>query len=340
MSLLLVTGGYGFLGANFIRYWRRRHPRAHLVNIDYLTYAGGRDNLGELIHSPRYTEQRIDIANLGKLHAVWPKRRTTVVHFAAETHVDRSLIDAQPFSRTNIQGTLSLLEIARTMPIDRLIIISTDEVYGPTPPRQKYREGQPLRPTNPYAASKASADLLALAYRSSYDLPIVILRSVNVYGPRQYPEKFIPLAVTNALAGSPVPVYGDGEHQRDWLWVDDFCAAVYHLVSTTSIKHPVYHIAAHNHRRNYQVAEQIIRLSGGEPEQLQYVADRPGHDRRYALDDRRFREEFDWEPKKRWRNGLKETVQWYRENTRWIARRRKKKFHDYYRRTYQWRLNE
>ncbi len=338
MSLLIVTGGYGFLGSNFIRHWAKRR-RSAISNVDCLTYAGGRDNLGEVTKSSRYSEHRVDIATLKKLRAVWPDQRATVVHFAAETHVDRSLLDAQPFTRTNIQGTLSLLEIARMVPVRRLIVISTDEVYGPAAPRRKFRPDSPLQPTNPYAASKAAADMLALSYRKSYGLPVVILRSVNVYGPRQYPEKFIPLAVTNALAGKAVPVYGDGRQHRDWLWVDDFCAAVYRLATAAVVEQDIYHIAGHNHQRNHHVAEQILRLTGGQKEQLQFVADRPGHDRRYALDDREFRKEFDWSPEMSWRDGLAHTVDWYRENARWITRRKEKGYHDYYRRMYHWRLN-
>jgi len=339
MNQLMVTGGFGFLGANFLRWWNARHPRAAITNIDCLTYAGSAGNLGPLRSSPKYSEHRINIVNARRLETIWPRRPVTVVHFAAETHVDRSLIDAQPFARTNVLGTQSILELAREFPIKRLIIISTDEVYGPTPRRRAFTESQPLDPANPYAASKASADLLAAAYRQTYHLPIIILRSVNVYGPRQYPEKFIPLFTTNALAGKPLPLYGDGKQERDWLWVDDFCTAVGALVEAPQPKQTVYHIAAGRQLRNIDVAEQIIALTGCSKKLLRTVADRPGHDRRYALDDRRFRREFGWRPQIDWSAGLEETVAWYQGNSPWVKRRLRRSFAEYYRRQYHWRLH-
>lgn len=339
MKRLLVTGGLGFLGSNFLRCWHRRYPRSPIVNIDRLTYAGGADNPGTVCSSPAYAEHRITITNARRLREVWPQGPVTVVHFAAETHVDRSLLDAQPFVRTNVLGTHTILELARTFPVERVIVISTDEVYGPTPPRRKFRESQPLNPTNPYAASKAAADLLALSYRQMYDMPVIILRSVNVYGPRQYPEKFIPLFVTRALAGEPLPLYGDGRQQRDWLWQEDFCEAVRLLVQARSPRHPVYHLAAGNHHRNVDVARTIIALTGCAPDLLRRVADRPGHDARYALDDLRFREEFKWRPQMAWREGLQRTVEWYKDHPGWISSRLRRTYLAYYQRQYQWRLH-
>ncbi len=340
MKHLLVTGGLGFLGSNFLRWYHRRHRRVKLTNIDCLTYAAGIDNLGNLRSSPEYEEHRVDITNGRRLRSVWPDDPVTVVHFAAETHVDRSLQDAQPFVRTNILGMQNILEMARRNPVRRVIIISTDEVYGATPARGKFREDQPLAPTNPYAASKAGGDLLALAYRQTYNLPINILRSVNVYGPRQYPEKFIPLFITNALNGRELPLYGDGNQQRDWLWVEDFCEAVRRLVNAPQPEHPIYNISAGNQQRNRDVAKTIMRLTDCSPGQLRPVADRPGHDRRYALNDRHFRKEFSWRPKTPWPDGIRKVTAWYRANAAWVKKRQRQSYRSYYRKQYHWRFDE
>jgi len=339
MKNVLVTGGLGFLGSNFLRLWHRRYPRSRIINVDRLTYAGGIDNLGKLRESPLYAESRLDLADLRRLRELKPKTPVTIVHFAAETHVDRSLLDAQPFIRTNIQGTHALLQFARLREAERVIIISTDEVYGPTPQRQKFKETQPLNPTNPYAASKAAADLLALAYRHTHDVPVYILRSVNVFGPRQYPEKFMPLFITNALAGKPLPLYGDGLQERDWLWHEDFCEAVRLLVVARSPEHHVYHIAAGNQKRNIDVAQAIISGTNCPRQLLRHVADRVGHDTRYALNDSRFRREFNWHPTMPWPDGLKETIEWYRTHPAWINKRLRRSFFAYYRRQYHWRLD-
>jgi dTDP-glucose 4,6-dehydratase len=339
MTTIIVTGGLGFLGSNFLRLWHRRYPRSQIINIDRLTYAGGTDNLEALRDDPVYTEFRLDVADLRRLSRIKPQQPVTIIHFAAETHVDRSLLDAQPFVHTNVLGTHALLQYARMISARRVIIISTDEVYGPTPTRRKFGEQQPLNPANPYAATKAAADLLALACRRTHDLPVIILRSVNVFGPRQYPEKFIPLFTTNALAGKPLPLYGAGEQQRDWLWHEDFCEAVRLLVVARSPQAPIYHIAAGNQHRNLDVARAIIAETQCPPELLQQVADRPGHDPRYALSDSLFRTEFDWRPKMPWRDGLRLTVEWYRTHPEWVRNRRRRSFHEYYRRQYQWRLD-
>lgn len=339
MNLLLITGGLGFLGSNFIRWQRTHDPDTKIINVDCQTYAAGTDNLGSIRSAAGYTEFDTDITNMENLRNMWPKEPVTVVHFAAETHVDRSLLNASPFAETNILGTLSVLEVARNSPVERLIIISTDEVYGPTPSPQKYTEAQALDPTSPYAASKASADLLALTYKRTYNVPVTILRSVNVYGPRQHPEKFIPLFITQALAGEPLPLYGDGKQQREWLWVEDFCGAVQILAQANEPAHTVYNVAAGNNLRNLDVAQAIIELTGCSGDLLRLVADRPGHDRRYASDDIRFREEFGWKPRTQWEDGIKETVDWYQANEKWVKRRFRQSFFEYYREQYQWRLD-
>jgi len=339
MKLLLITGGLGFLGSNFIRWQRTHDPGIKIINVDCHTYAAGMDNLGSIRSAAGYTEFGIDITNTRHLRGLWPKEPVTVVHFAAETHVDRSLLNALPFAETNILGTLSVLEVARNSAVERLIIVSTDEVYGPTPSPQKYTETQAMNPTSPYAASKGSGDLLALTYQRTYDVPVTILRSVNVYGPRQHPEKFIPLFITQALAGEPLPLYGDGKQQREWLWVEDFCKAVGLLVQARAPAHTVYHVAAGDHLCNLDVAQAIIELTGCPNDLLRLVADRPGHDRRYALDDTRFREEFGWQPQTHWEDGIKKTVDWYNKNRKWIKRRLHRSFHEYYQRQYQWRLD-
>lgn len=234
---VLVTGGCGFLGSHFVRGWLRSNPGDSITNLDCLTYAGSVDNLEEAGSNPRYRYLNVDIADSTAMQLVWEERFDSVVHFAAETHVDRSLEDASRFVRTNVLGTQLLLENARRQSGVSVIIVSSDEVYGPTPKGAVFGIGEPLRPTSPYAASKAAADWMALAYRASFGLDVTIVRSVNVYGPRQYPEKLIPLFVSNALSGEPLPLYGHGRQRRAWLHVDDFVAGVTAIVTDSAVRH-------------------------------------------------------------------------------------------------------
>lgn len=321
---ILVTGGCGFLGSYFVRAWLRKHPNSEMTNVDCLTYAGSVDNLEEAAIHPRYKHVHADITDHTAMHEVWREGFDTVVHFAAETHVDRSLEDASRFVRTNVLGTQVLLESARQHGSASMIIFSSDEVYGPTPKGAVFGTGEPLRPTSPYAASKAAADWMALAYRTSFDLDVTIVRSVNVYGPRQYPEKFIPLFVTNALAGEPLPLYGHGRQRRSWLHVDDFASAMLQIVNQRELRRerPVWHLGSSDEFENAEIARRICALCDADPALIKYVADRPGHDQRYALDDSQTRRVFGWHPAVPFDTGLQDSVDWIRRNLEWCRSRR------------------
>jgi dTDP-glucose 4,6-dehydratase len=321
---LLVTGGCGFLGSHFIRAWLRDNTEDSISNVDCLTYAGSLENLEEAATNPRHTHIDADIADPAAMRSVWKERFDTVVHFAAETHVDRSLEDASRFVRTNVLGTQVLLECARRQGGVGVLIISTDEVYGPTPKGAVFGIGEPLRPTSPYAASKAAADWMALAYRSSFDLDVSIIRSVNVYGPRQFPEKFIPLFVTNALSGESLPLYGHGRQRRSWLHVEDFVSGVSAILSDAAKRQekPIWHLGSSWELENRDIAKTICELCNADPGLLTYVADRPGHDQRYALDFSQTARIFDWTPRIKFEDGIVSTVNWIREHLDWCRSRR------------------
>lgn len=321
---LLVTGGCGFLGSHFVRSWLRHHVDDTITNLDWLTYAGSVDNLEEAAANPHHKHVAGDIADPDVMRRIWSDRFDVVVHFAAETHVDRSLEDASRFVRTNVLGTQLLLEHANRQGDVSVIIISTDEVYGPTPKGAVFGIGEPLRPTSPYAASKAAADWMALAYRASFDLDVSIIRSVNVYGPRQYPEKFIPLFVTNASLGQPLPLYGHGRQRRSWLYVDDFVAGVMATAAdpVKRAEKPIWHLGSNEELENRDIAKRICELCDADPALITTVTDRPGHDQRYALDDSQTQRIFGWSPQIRFDDGLKRTVDWVRDNLDWCRARR------------------
>ncbi|HWO56231.1 MAG TPA: dTDP-glucose 4,6-dehydratase [bacterium] len=321
---LLVTGGCGFLGSHFVRDWLRGHPEDRITNVDCLTYAGSLDNLEEAKSHPRHRHVPVDIADREGMRAIWSERYDLVVHFAAETHVDRSLEDAARFVRTNVLGTQTLLDGARQQDDVSVIIVSSDEVYGPAPKGATFGTGDPLRPTSPYAASKAAADWLALASRHTDNLDVTIVRSVNVYGPRQYPEKFIPLFVTNALAGEPLPLYGHGRHRRVWLHVDDFVAGLRAIATDRERRRerPVWHLGSREERENRAIAQRICELCGADPSLIATVADRPGHDARYALDFSQTERVFGWTPRIGFDEGLRDTVDWIRDHLDWCRARR------------------
>lgn len=321
---LLVTGGCGFIGSHFIRTWLRSNPSDSITNVDCLTYAGSLDNLAEAASHPHHAHIDADIADPAAMQSVWRERFDTVVHFAAETHVDRSLEDASRFVQTNVLGTQLLLENAHRQGDVSVIIISSDEVYGPTPKGTVFGIGDPLRPTSPYAASKAAADWMALAYHRSFDLDVSIIRCVNTYGPRQYPEKFIPLFVTNALSGVPLPLYGHGRHRRSWLHVDDVAAGIRAIVSDTVKRRekPIWHLGSSWELENREIAVTICRLCGVPETLIQFVPDRPGHDQRYALDFSQTQRIFGWEPRISFDAGLVTTVSWIRDNLDWCKSRR------------------
>ena len=314
MVNVLVTGGAGFIGSNFVRWAITAHPDWHVTTLDKLTYAGRLENLKDLADHPRHTFVRGDIAD-AVVSAPLVEASEIVVHFAAETHVDRSLQSAGDFIHTDVVGTFVLLEAARRAPgLRRFVQISTDEVYGSVPEGAS-RETDELRPRNPYSASKAAADRLAYSYWASYRVPVVVTRASNNYGPNQFPEKVIPLFITNLIDGIKVPLYGDGLNVRDWLHVDDHCRAI-DLVIEQGTDGEVYNIGGGNEVRNVDLTKQLIALVGRDDSMIQPVADRPGHDRRYALDTSKLRA-MGWTPEMPFEQGLGETVRWYRENEWW-----------------------
>jgi len=314
MVRVLVTGGAGFIGSNFVRYVLRTHQDWHVTTLDKLTYAGRRENLHDVIDDPRHTFVHGDIADAA-VSAPLVEASTYVVHFAAETHVDRSIMAAGDFIRTDVEGTFVLLEAARRATgLRRFIQISTDEVYGSVAAGAS-RETDELKPRNPYAASKAGADRLAYSYWATYELPVIITRASNNYGPYQFPEKVIPLFVTNAIDDLPVPLYGDGKNVRDWLHVLDHCRAV-DLLLESGANGEVYNVGGGNDIQNIELTRRILEVLDKPPSLIKPVADRQGHDRRYCLDTTKLRR-LGWSPQVDFAHGLRETVDWYRRNEWW-----------------------
>ena len=312
---VLVTGGLGFIGSNFVRYFLKEFPEYNLVNIDAITYAGNPDNLKDLKFPERYRFVKGNICDRDTVAAAM-KDCDIVYNFAAETHVDRSITNAEDFVRTDVIGTAVLLDLARKYDIDKFIQISTDEVYGSTE-HGSFREDSPLDPSSPYSASKASADLLVRAYGKTYGLPAIITRSSNNFGPYQYPEKLIPRFITNALMEKPLPVYGDGRNVRDWIYALDNCAAI-DLVSRRGSVGEIYNIASGDEKQNIEITRGILDFLGKPESYIQFVADRPGHDMRYSLDTGKLRK-LGWKPKYQFETALRETITWYQENKWWWA---------------------
>ena len=314
MVEVLVTGGAGFIGSNFVRYALRSHADWHVTTLDKLTYAGRRENLHDVMEDPRHTFVHGDIADAA-VSGPLVERAELVVHFAAETHVDRSIMHAGDFIRTDVEGTFVLLEAARrAKALRRFVQISTDEVYGSVPTGAS-RETDELKPRNPYAASKAGADRLAYSYWATYELPVIVTRASNNYGPYQFPEKVIPLFVTNAIDDIPVPLYGDGKNVRDWLHVEDHCRAV-DLLLETATNGEVYNIGGGNDIPNIDLTHRILDALGKPRTLIKPVADRQGHDRRYCLDTTKLRS-LGWAPQVTFEQGLRDTVDWYRQNEWW-----------------------
>ncbi|MDR3639483.1 MAG: dTDP-glucose 4,6-dehydratase [Isosphaeraceae bacterium] len=318
---ILVTGGCGFIGANFVRLMLAEYPDLEITNLDALTYAGNPDNLAGLETEPRYRFVLGDVADRERVFLlVKDGRFDAIVHFAAESHVDRSIDDAAPFLRTNVLGTQCLLEAARAARIPRYVQVSTDEVYGTLAPDDPaFCETTPLAPNSPYAASKAAADLLVRAAHHTFGLDTVITRCSNNYGPYQFPEKLIPLFITNALGDLPLPVYGDGKQVRDWIHVADHCRGV-DAALRRGRAGEVYNFGGRSERKNFDVTHAVLRLLGKPEGLVRHVTDRPGHDRRYAIDCARAESELDWRPTVAFEEGLAETVRWYREHPEWVAR--------------------
>jgi dTDP-glucose 4,6-dehydratase len=347
MRRLLVTGGAGFIGSNFVRYWLDRYPEDRVVNLDALTYAGNLENLADVEAAPGYRFVHGDITDralVGRLLA--EERIDTLVHFAAESHVDRSIIGPDAFIRTNIEGTFSLLETAKSAWGDyrgnpRFLHVSTDEVYGSLDADEAaFDERHAYAPNSPYSASKAASDHLVRAYHKTYGMPVLTTNCSNNYGPYQFPEKLIPLTILNALEGKAIPVYGDGGNIRDWLYVEDHCRGI-EVVLEQGRPGAVYNIGGINEWRNIDIVNRICeRLDALQPgpapyrDQIQFVADRPGHDRRYAIDASRMRTELGWTPAHDFAAGIEVTIRWYLANRDWCDRVRSGEYRDYYRQQY------
>jgi dTDP-glucose 4,6-dehydratase len=327
---LLVTGGAGFIGSNFIRYVLKKHPEDAVVNLDKLTYAGNPANLADLAGDPRYTFVQGDICDAGLVREL-SAGVDAVVNFAAESHVDRSILEPDAFLRTGVHGVFTLLEAVRELKIPRLLHISTDEVYGSIA-EGSADEHATLQPTSPYSAAKASGDLLALAYVHTHATPVVITRSSNNFGPYQYPEKVIPLFVTNAIDGEPLPLYGDGRNVRDWLYVLDNCEAV-DLVLRRGRDGEVYNIGGGHEVENVMLTRDILRLTGKPATLIRPVKDRPGHDRRYSVDCAKVRA-LGWAPRHAFADALAATVEWYRDHEPWWRPLKSGDFRAYYERQY------
>ncbi|MED3664726.1 dTDP-glucose 4,6-dehydratase [Geobacillus stearothermophilus] len=331
---LLVTGGAGFIGSNFVRYMLEKYPNYKVVNYDLLTYAGNLENLKDVENHPNYTFVKGDINNrelvdyLVKTHEI-----DVIVNFAAESHVDRSITDPDIFVKTNVLGTQALLDIAKANHIKKYVQISTDEVYGTLGETGYFTEETPLAPNSPYSASKASGDLLVRAYHETYGLNVNITRCSNNYGPYQFPEKLIPLMVTNALEGKELPIYGDGENIRDWLHVKDHCVAI-DLVIHKGKPGEVYNIGGHNERMNNEIVRLIVETLGVSKNLITYVADRPGHDRRYAIDPTKIMTELGWKPQYTFEKGIVETIQWYIDNKDWWKNIKSGEYMNYYQKQY------
>jgi dTDP-glucose 4,6-dehydratase len=341
VKTVLVTGGCGFIGSHFVRFLLQRTDW-RIVNLDRLTYAGHQENLSEVAEGPRYRFAKGDIADRTLVDAlVHDEKPWGIVNFAAESHVDRSILDPTPFLRTNISGVQVLLESARRHALKRFLQISSDEVYGDSSTSESFDEESVLTPSSPYAASKAAADLLCLAYRRTYGLPVLIVRSSNNYGPYQFPEKLIPLVIRNVLAGKALPVYGDGLQQRDWLYVEDNVEAIFAVLERGRAG-SIYNVATGEEHTNLEMVQTLCRLLGentpSDPAELlsriHHIADRPGHDRRYALNARRIREELSWVPRVPFNVGLDRTVRWYLRYQDWINRILSDEYESYYESVY------
>jgi dTDP-glucose 4,6-dehydratase len=335
---LLVTGGAGFIGSTYVRLVRRQRPDDLVVNVDVLTYAGNLENLRDLESDARHVFVRADIRDGGAMLALMRRHAIdAVVNFAAESHVDRSIMSAAPFLDTNVAGTLCLLEAARAAGVRRFLQVSTDEVYGTLGSTGAFEESTPVSPRSPYSASKAAADHFVMAFHHTHGMDTVITRCSNNYGPYQFPEKLVPLMILNAFGGQPLPVYGDGMYVRDWIHVEDHCDAV-DMVLRAGRAGDVYNIGAENERPNLDVVRAILRLAGRDDSLIRHVPDRPGHDRRYAMNAAKIRDTLGWRPRRTFDDGLAATVAWYRDNGTWTEAVRTGAYREYYERQYAARL--
>jgi dTDP-glucose 4,6-dehydratase len=334
MKNIFVTGGAGFIGSAFVRLLLDETPDCRVVNFDALTYAGNLDNL-EGLDPSRHRFVRGDICDPDAVLAALEEGADALFNFAAESHVDRSIHSAHEFVRTNVLGAQVLLDAARSRGVKRFVHVSTDEVMGSLPERDDafFTEDSPFEPNSPYSASKAAAEHLCRAARHTHGLDVVVTRCGNNYGPRQFPEKFLPLMLSNALRDEPIPVYGDGRNVRDWIYVEDHCRAILAAYERGRAGE-VYNVGARNERRNIEVVESVLDALGKPRALLKFVKDRPGHDRRYAIDPSKAERELGWRPSETWETGLAKTILWYAEHAEWVARARSGAYREYYEKQY------
>ena len=329
---LLITGGLGFIGSNFVRYILKKYPDYEIINLDKITYAGNPENLKDVENDPRYKFVKGDICDRELVNdLVSRKKPDAILNYAAESHVDRSILDPDAFIKTDIFGTHTLLEAVRNHKIEKYIQISTDEVYGSIE-KGLFIEESPLKPNSPYASSKAGADLLVRAYFKTYGLPVLITRSSNNYGPYQYPEKLIPLFITNLIEGKKVPLYGDGLNVRDWLYVLDNCSGIDTVLHNGKVGE-IYNIGADNEKTNKEITEIILKQLGKDESSIEHVKDRPGHDRRYALDYTKLKN-LGWKPEYDFEPAIKETIEWYKNNPVWWKKIKSGEYLEYYKKQY------
>jgi dTDP-glucose 4,6-dehydratase len=337
---MLITGGAGFIGSAFVRHVVTNSPDDHVVTLDKLTYAGNLENLAPVAGHTNHRFVLGDICDATLVASIFAESTIdVVVHFAAESHVDRSILSPDQAIETNVRGTTTLLNAARAAKIGRFLLVSTDEVYGDIDAPLEADEDFPLRPSSPYAASKAGADLLALSYVRTYGMPVLITRASNNYGPYQFPEKLIPLMISNALEGRPLPIYGDGQQVRDWLYVDDHCRGIL-AVLRQGQEGQVYNIGGNRALANLDVVRRVLQITGASESLLTRVADRPGHDRRYALKAEKITRDTGFEPVVQFEQGLASVVQWYRDNAEWTRRVKSGEYREYYEKNYAWRGTE
>ncbi|GAB4219958.1 MAG: dTDP-glucose 4,6-dehydratase [Candidatus Microgenomates bacterium] len=332
---LLVTGGAGFIGSNFILYWLKKYPQDKIINLDKLTYAGNLENLKSVEKNPNYKFVQGDICNF-KLVNTLTRNIDVIVHFAAESHVDRSILDPTPFIKTNVEGTYTLLEAALKNGKIRFHHISTDEVFGALPlgTKEKFNEKTPYNPRSPYSASKAASDHLVRAYHITYGLPVTLSNCSNNYGPYHFPEKLIPLAITNIIEGKKVPVYGDGLYVRDWLYVEDHCRAIDLILHKGKIGETYFIGGLTEDISNLEIIKKILKFMGKDESYIEFVKDRPGHDRRYAIDWSKINKELGWRPEVDIDTGLKLTINWYLKNQDWWKKIKSGEYLKYYEKQY------
>lgn len=337
MKKLLVTGGAGFIGGNFIHYLLENHPADQVICVDCLTYAGNLDTLSDVINDSRFRFYKIDITDVNTIDKLFDAERPhIVVNFAAESHVDRSIENPTAFLKTNIIGVQVLMDACRKYNVERFHQVSTDEVYGDLPldrPDLMFTEETPIHTSSPYSASKASADLLVMAYYRTYGLPVTISRCSNNYGPYHFPEKLIPLMIINALHERSLPVYGNGENVRDWLYVEDHCAAI-DLIIRKGTEGQIYNVGGHNERKNIDIVKKIVKELGKSEDLITYVKDRAGHDLRYAIDPTKIHRELGWLPQTNFETGIVKTIQWYLAHKEWWEKIINGDYKNYYEKMY------